>query len=766
MKVSHKNLAKVMTIDESSAKIIAEDEKFHYRVTLHVNLARALRSSSNIVELEIFAEDPNNFRVTQDPQDPIKAVRAVLYSAADQKSAAIVRSGKIITTSKVDLTSKVDNSMITSIKNGSETSAKILEVSSVTKEISTASQASQAQRIYASANVLQAGIDPADANKLTTLAIPAKHVLHGMTTLARISENSEIKRLTFVPKSSQGKITGRQKLTRSTGRSISGFFDIPVEMMSEHRYFYIVGKLISNVGMVVASTVAKIDHVAALQAFYTPASAPVVRISSTGQGHVNFEISQIDQKTDKIAIYRRDVKHVTIDALDSNYMKVIELDHFQAGHTKYSDRNTSRNITIYRFVPIGKLGATASDFSSVVYRPPNEHIKTGPRRPIFWALTIVPQNVDSGIGLRISSFPPSARSIGIVRRDLTLFETKFSFLGVADPVVRIDDPHSEIVVTDTITKFDHIYEYGCVIYTKDGSEHQPVTTTVIKRVVRNNTGIKLTIDDVNVDDTGFVPDVKFSLRSATQDSVLSTTIANLQSLGLSDVYSAEIEASKSSLSDMITHNVQRIDMSTGEVADFGTITESTFSDVSSRTNSVVQDMVPGRKYRYVVTTQFRSTDTLLDSRIVEKTSEFGIKYSYSPKKFMNPITLRTGTLLPNDGSSVHHPEDEFRLGSLGNETYIEVSVQETGKTQLQASSAIKSGRRVLSLSAISRPEEHDYFEIFEITPDSTRTIGRVQSTGMTSYDFVIPDDVSGQMVVMPIMKNFTQGSYVLIDSEQ
>lgn len=765
MKISHKNTAKVVTISESSAKIMSEGEFFHYRITLSVNLARALRSNSNIVELEVFVEDPNNFRVTQDAQDPAKATRAVLYSAADQKSAAIVRNGKIIARSNIDLTSKIDNSKIAVVKSGSETSPKILDVSSVTKDTQTNRSTSQAQRIYASTRVLQSGIDPADANKLSVLNIPASNVLHGFTSQATISTNRDIKQLAFLPKSSLGKVTGTQKLSRSQGQSIFGFFKIPNFVLVEHRYFYVVAKLISNTGIVVAASTAKIDHISALHTFYTPEKPPAVRISSSSQGHINFDISQIDQKTEKISVYRRDVKHVTIDAFDSGYLKVIELDQFRNGHTRYSDKNTGKNITIYRFVPVGKFGNTAPDFSSIIYRPPNEQIKTGSRRQIFWALTIVPQNVDSGIALRISSFPPSARSIRVVRRDLTLFENKFVPIDIAVPILRIDDPQSEVIIVDTATKFDHVYEYGCVIYTKDGSEHQPVATSVTRRIVRNNTGIKLTVDDVNVDDSGSIPDVKFSLQSAMQDSTLNTTINSLQALGLSDVFSAEIESGKSSLSDLITHNVQRIDMASGEVSDFGTITGDKFSDISSRTNSVITDVIPGRKYRYVVTTQFRNIDTLLATRTIEKTSEFGVKYSFNAKKFLNPITLRTGTLLPSDGSNVHHPEDEFRLGSVGNDTYIEISTQEAGKVTLQASSAIRSGRQIVGLTVTSNSDEHDYFEIFEVSADTTRSVGRIQATGATSYDFVVPDGVSGQLIVMPVMKNFTQGSYVLIGSE-
>jgi hypothetical protein len=474
---------------------------------------------------------------------------------------------------------------------------------------------------------------------------------------------------------------------------------------------------------------------------------------------------QVDPHASKVGIFRRVTSHVDIATLHTGYTKLAELDvTVTDGKIKFTDTTPGTKLAIYRFVAVGDSGITSSDFSSIVYRPTTRSIKSLNRRIIFKTVTVTAQNSDTGIIIELSSLPGSACSIGVIRRDMTLNEKNLEFLNTTSPVVRIDDPSSTIIFTDASTKNNHIYEYSCVMYTRDGSEVQCAGSVVVKRAVSSGTGIQLTLSNISVDKNAAIPDVKFNLKSATTQSSLNKTVAALADAQLSATYSAEIEADKSNLNDLITHNVTRIDTVTGDIADFGTIIGDNFSDITSRTSSITADIVQGRKYRYVVTTQLRSADSLLSERTIEKTDQFGRNWSFKPQKYLNPITLKTGTLLPNDGTMVHHPEDEFKLGTLGNEAFIEVTLPGSVSSLSNVAASKSLGRNVVKWALTGDANIYDHFEIFSIAGEIVKSIGRVQSAGNPSYEFVSPDDDgSSQYIVVPVMTDFTQGTYVTVD---
>lgn len=774
MRVSLKSTAGVVSFVDTSTKIVSiTDAGVLYRISLSVNVSKALKNEANIIDVVVYAEDPDTFKVTQPGSDAAALTKAILHSSSDQKSAALIRKNKVIASTRIDITTKVDNSRIAAIKAGrpSDTATSALEVSTLQKTQVTSANTSQSSRLYSAASILQAGVDPSEANRKLTQTISASKVMQGTSVQASTQYEtgltSRLQDLVFSPTIQSSAVGRRQSLSRKTDTKMTGDVLIPSSTLSGQSHFFVVARLTSAQGRTVSEAKTRVDHTASLKIFNTPKLAPEVTLTAVhGQGHLNFEIRQLDANAVKVGVYRRVVGHVDLSALNGGYEKLAELNVLpSSGRVKFSDTSPGTKIAIYRFTAVGSTGTQSSDFSSVVYRPATRAIKSLNRRTIFRTVTITTQNIDDGMSIELSSLPASARAIGVLRRDLTINEKVLSFIDAASPIVRIDDPTTVVSFTDTTTKPDHVYEYACRMYTRDGSEYPCVGSAIVKRTVASGTGIQLTISNVAVNKSTSSSDIMFKLKSATGQDTLNKTFEVLAKSDLSSVYSTEIESGKSDLSDLITHNVTRVDTVTGEIADFGTIIGEDFSDIGSRTSSITTDVVPGRKYRYVVSTQLRSADSLLSERTIEKTDVFGRSWSYKPKKYLNPITLKTGTLLPNDMSMVHHPEEEFKLGALGNESFIEVTLPGDVTSLTRTAATRVQGRGVIKWALAGEPTSYDYFEVFSVVDGTVKPIGRTQCTGASSYEFISPDsdEEAGKFVIVPVMTDFTQGTYVTVD---
>lgn len=789
MKISLKKSTGIVAFSTPPARIMGIDYDnvlIMYKMSFDVDLAKAVKNDTNSIELDIYIEDPAIFQVKQPETDPLAITSAILSASTDQKKIITTRRDKIIASTKIDITTKIDNSKIPELKTERSTqvtSGKQFSISPV--QITTLSQESvtstPSKRQSSALGVLQSGIDPATANELSVTTISASNVVAG-TSIKTVKKSSpkitsKLHDLVFAPSigtlGQLGQTTNVVTKFSSATTKIAGNISISNIDLKSQQYFFAVAKLVSSKGRTVSEVKMRIDHAGCLKIYNTPHTAPDVKISSVSGGDkINIDIKQLDKKATKIFIYRKLVSFVDTAALNGEFTKIADIEtSTKDGIIKFTDVSVGNKIAIYRFIPVGSNGEISSDFSSAVYRPTNGSIGKFSRYDVFRAVAITTQNTDTGILISLSSLPKSASSICVLRRDMTLLERDFSFINTTSPIVRIDDVNSTITFSDTSTKHAHIYEYTCRMYSRDGSEYQCVGSCLVKRIVPSETGIQLTLSNIEIDKSSSIPDVKFNLSSVLSSADIDVTSAAIESAGLTSKYSAELTDAKSDFGDLVTHNVTRIDTTTGETMDFGTIVGDSFSDVTSRTSSVTSDIVQGRKYKYVVSTQLRSADSLLPTRTIEKIDSYGRKHTYSPQKYLNPITLKTGTLPASDGTTPHHPEDPFKQGIVGNETSIDVTIPSgiSAITQAVFSSNQDQGTIKFSLSGDSL--SFDHFDVFSVAGDSITSLGKMQATPGTSYEFSPePDDTGGMIstsfIVVPITSDFLEGAKITLSAVQ
>lgn len=764
MKIATK-LQKILQFSDNPARIVdSVGLTFTYHIALNVDIKAALRGRAHIIELTAYSSDPDSFATIPISKEPSAMVSLILTSAAKKKEEVSKQRRLAIATAKVDITKSVDNSSIKkTIATNVIATPKTIEVSSFQKGIDS-KIVSKMSPISAAFSLLDNGIDPANAFSLVTQTYTTKDIAAGTLTPA-VSADANIKAachtLTFnmTQGFSAGKLTNSS--IRNRLRALGGKISISSDKIVQAK-FVVIARLMADDGKEIAVSKTIIDHGQCVRLYNTPHKPPQVKISGDhGNGRVGIDIRQIDPHAASVIILKRIISPTDAMTTSSSYVKIANLSiSRQNGFIKFFDDTHGMKTAIYRFIAVGKKGEIGKNFSSIISRPQKQH-GTAHRRNQLLTISIVSHNVDSGISTVLTKFPPSARAVVLFRRDMTLHEQIPVVINTADQIILVNDRNDEITFTDVWTKPDHIYEYTAKIVDKSGSVLDCVGTFVIKRVPSSSTSTELSITDIKIEKTNSISDVKFTIDSVSEASDADKIKALIENAGLADVYASEISGIKSEFGDVISHNIRRIDTITGEDIDFGTVIGSTFSDVTSRISSTITNIIPGRKYRYVIATQFSNVDALLSSRVIEKEDKYGRKYKFLAKKFLNPITLKTGTLLPASNKSKQMPDDSVKLGISGNEKFIDIVIP-TEKTQISNLVRAKVGNaNSIKWNISGNTADFDHFQIYGIVDGVTTLLDRIQPIDETNFEIVTDEDPD-MFIVLPIMIDFSQGTYVTV----
>ena len=208
----------------------------------------------------------------------------------------------------------------------------------------------------------------------------------------------------------------------------------------------------------------------------------------------------------------------------------------------------------------------------------------------------------------------------------------------------------------------------------------------------------------------------------------------------------------------------RINLSTGQREDFGTFTGELFSDQREGSVKGVSPLQDGRKYRYIVTTLLRDAETLFEN--YEKTlvdDITGKEYTFSPFKFLHPITLNRGTIVNRQTLDSNHPEDDFSFGRVGNPREIDVDIG-LALPRVTGMSVARVDRRNVclrwTLDGSKRRLEH--FVITKEILGQRSVAGKVHHVSQTGafefFDRIQPDDIGEVSYrIIPVLNDFSLG---------
>ncbi len=255
---------------------------------------------------------------------------------------------------------------------------------------------------------------------------------------------------------------------------------------------------------------------------------------------------------------------------------------------------------------------------------------------------------------------------------MSLYQKEPSIIG--EPLLLNGRGSSPLILTDSSVKKNHIYEYFCKLIYRDGhTEIAPHKLTIEYLPVTNNV-VETNLGKPVVLQEGGEIDVVFNMESNLIETNVDLIKRAMSEQGLYGIFQEDIIKNKEKLQNLLGYKVERTNLTTGEVEDFGILIDSKFSDKKFGKIKGVKPVQGGFEYRYSVSTYFRSPETLISTftRTVETSTN--LNYTFSPAKWLHPVTLSKGNIVTEKALATNHAKSDFSHGSVGNISTVNVSL--------------------------------------------------------------------------------------------
>lgn len=624
--------------------------------------------------------------------------------------------------------------------------------------------------------IVKQGIDPSTIVNMTHRSLPAKMVFGGLTRSIRAPENSydpAVKLLhhrlfdgTQSPFRTTTALFADQTFVNVAETVINDSVEVPVRIKiprgkmivesQEQSTFFIKFELLDGkTGSIVDTVTRLLDVSKYLRIFFTPAKPPIVTTSITDlRGRVTLQIKQVDPSASAVQVYKKIISRATTTIDDYALIDTRPLLSTDQAISIVVDKPIQSTF-IYRVIPIGSLGQMGSEYTNVV-------VNADRYCPIK-AMSVTAEIVDTGIEVNMTRLPPDIVAIELLRRDMTVFEHQFKNIG---GIKLIDE---NVMSSDNINVFDisvrdrHIYEYVVKLIYKGGTT-TTTGNTVLEYNVKRPGKVDLSIEDLEVDSDESSPNVSFRIRSALLESDVETIRVLLNRQDIAEFFKDDILREREFLNDLISWNVQRIDLTTGDREDFGVITNNFFNDRDLGKNNSVKPLSYGHKYRYEVTAFLRSPETLFQSFEKEKVDDVTKKtYRFKPSKFLHPLALTRGLLVSRVGLKTRFSKAEMSHGVIGTKQSINVNFDEQPARVIEPSAVrFNSTLNILTWKLAGAIDQIDHFLIMKDVHEVRTMIGKVHSEfpfGNCQFIHKTSDKDESEFtyVIVPIFNDYSTG---------
>jgi hypothetical protein len=496
-----------------------------------------------------------------------------------------------------------------------------------------------------------------------------------------------------------------------------------------------------------------------------PTLTPIAKTTGYGsKTHALLAVKQRDSNAKSVKIYRRIYDHHTLE--EQPYTFINEFNVTTIDGWKYIPLEVSLgNTFIYRIIAIGKDGSTGSGFETVVLKPTKRDSNI--KRTVVTTTPLL-----NGVQLDVTHLPSDSISFQLLREDTTTNKNTLSNVGTST-YVQTSDPKKVYSIEDTEVKKGHVYRYYCRIYRRNGSQFQRLVTFYEHSpLIENLVDTKLINTRTQLTDLGY--DVKFTIQTTVVNTEIDQYKLLLQRQDLYDLFTSDVADARDQLGKLIAHNVRRVDLTTGAIEDFGTVTSTEFSDLATRGIAGVSDPVSGHKYRYVVTALLRSPETMLDTFIKTSTDKItGRNFNFSPFKFLHPIVSNRGSLVSNSSLRSHYASDPMTFGFIGNYASADVAL-DTQLPSIVNLSREKFGldTDVLKWTIRGSSKDVDHFQILveyggkRVIVGKTICLPDTQAFQFVRHVHTLEVDADLRYYVLPVFHDFTRGTSVMASNVQ
>ena len=553
---------------------------------------------------------------------------------------------------------------------------------------------------------------------------------------------------------------------------------------------YFLIELLDNKRNVVDIINRVVDHDAEMEEFLTPDYAPRISTRAVKPGRNVIWLRQIDRVAREVWVYRK-VLNLRSPRLSSKYklIKKVKLSR-RDRYMRIVDKAPNFNLCVYRAVAVGPRRSVSSQFRNSVCRPYRRHTNFSKRSDDeLIHVSIFAQTVDDKVLVRVTNIPEGPCALYVTAEDLSVKpqerrindSTRIVGTEASEQIHPINETTTEVSFEDSQVQHGHIYEYRCVMIYPSGKEQQSMVTEVheFQKEIGVESKVVISLNDLNLyfDDDGNSA-VTFNIEPMYTDTGMETIVSALEAAGTNQNFLSEIKSDRSKLNDLLAFLVQRQDSVSGETESMGIFNAGLFADdISIRKARGVSPLSAGRTYRYVVRVLMRSAESLFDTALsdeidMETAKRFKVKIS----KFMNPTTLRTGTL-PSTGQvfgknprSKMKSEDKFLEGRTGIETAIDVDIP-AQRASIDGINAerINPQRVKISWTVSGDQNDIDHFIVNASFYGITSTVGTVHNFSSSGRYYFYDNELFNEpgtveYSVIPVFADYTYGDEVTAES--
>lgn len=542
---------------------------------------------------------------------------------------------------------------------------------------------------------------------------------------------------------------------------VSETLDIPVGLLQMDE-FYLILTLVDNKGIELQTINITVPHTRNVAALQIPVLPPKMEILQTGLPGKNvINVKQTDPNATGVSIYRKELRTGTA-IMDAAFSFVGSVDcTVSQDFQRIEDIVNNSNPIIYRAIPYNSNGTLSAEFTSVGAKPAKFPSKKVNRRRNFTSLS--GDIVSGGISIEIRDVPPGVSIVRLYRKDMTIHE-RTRTLVTTPSLITDEETLSPIFVTDNDVKTNRIYEYQVELLYPDGDIETGSSNLVIEYNPISANVVDTSVSKPVVVQNGVDLDVQFTIESSIMPKNLDAVKSALTAQGLSQFYDGAMADERQNFQNIIAFGVTRTNLTTGEVEDFGVITDRSFSDSKLGPVQGVKPLVSGNEYRYTITTFFRSAETTLSTVEREVITGTNTSYMLKPSRWLHPVTLNAGNLVSVRSLVRNHSKTTFSFGSVGNITSTVVSLADITPSIVEAK-AQKLGQRstLIQWRVQGNIKKIDHFIVILEMVGMRTVVGKCHNISESNYfQFVdaLDNGEHGKLTyyIMPVYYDFSRGT--------
>jgi len=814
MKVSLKKQTNIIDVPEDGAVHLLEitsDGYFKYEVNYRTDPRKAIQNKSILVKM-LASSKP----ITNQPQkiltsfNPDQLISNILKKSSNNKDQSRGQVSNVFFTYISDISAKIPNDKTTqlTLKPAIQTLVpevtlkkdKLVKLKSVQEitnsniimpvlenNISTAilspglvRNTSIAKNV--SLQLASKGVDPAQISGAPTRTIQsAKKVSGGVTAqpnpvlkqmnLSDVQKVSltgnlvnEINPSTHLQLRSTDYVNVVVDSPRTT-LDIQEYLYIPIGLLQLDEFFLVL-QLTNNLNVPVQTITISVPHAKNVANLQIPTIPPSIQILQTGLPGKNVvQVKQLDPTAVGVAVYRKEIKK-SIPNVDAAYTFIGNINAtYGQDFQRMEDVVNNFNTILYRAIPYNSHNIKSGEFSSSgakgIQRPRNANKYQ--RRHNF--VSLLGEIVTNAISIEIRDIPSGVCLVSLLKRNLTIFEEDFS-LVVKSSLITNEETSAPLFLTDNDVQEDRIYEYQVQLLYPDGSIERGANNLIIKYEPVTANIVETSLSKPLVVQNDSEIDVQFTLNSSLIPTNMDLIKSTLAKQGLLDFFQKAVGDEKEKLQNIIAYNVKRTNVTTGEVEDFGIISETDFSDKKFGKVQGVKVLEAGFEYRYAVTTYFRSAETTLNTVSRTVVTSQNQSYNLTPSKWYHPVTLNKGSLVSPNSLTRNHSQNVFSFGSVGNIVTTNVSLANILPSIAQAS-AQKFGKSSILVQwrIQGSVTKIDHFIVIMEMVGMRTVVGKSHNISESNYfQFVdnLTDGEHGKLTyyIVPVFYDFSRGTEV------